>query len=135
MRKKNKKIKKQIQRSFDKKVFSTTHHLLCKSRGGQTVKGNLKKIDPELHRAWHFLFQNMSCLEIWTMLFREQFQFSTIDTVADKQWQAWKKVFGCTVAPKEAAQIVRDKWWPEEGLPAHDGKPPIIPKKGGGDGN
>lgn len=39
--------------------MSTKHHMIPRSRGGETAERNLLDIPEKLHQAWHYLFTNM----------------------------------------------------------------------------
>ncbi len=38
----------------------TDHHLIPRSRGGETKPGNLMVVPERLHQAWHYIFRNMT---------------------------------------------------------------------------
>ena len=59
------------------------HHLKNKSQGGQTVMSNLIMLDEERHKAWHFLFKNLSLKEVILLLQR-------LDKIKSSQ-RAWLK--------------------------------------------
>lgn len=42
----------------------TDHHTLPRSRGGDSRPLNILEVDESLHRAWHFLFSNLTVPEI-----------------------------------------------------------------------
>lgn len=44
------------------------HHLKPGSRGGQTIGSNLLILDVERHKAWHFIFGNLTLSEIIELL-------------------------------------------------------------------
>lgn len=46
------------------------HHIKNKCRGGRASENNLLLMDTERHNAWHFLFKNMSFLEVAELLKR-----------------------------------------------------------------
>ena len=43
---------------------STVHHLIPRSRGGDSSKANLKRVPWRIHDAWHTLFLNLLPEEI-----------------------------------------------------------------------
>lgn len=48
------------------------HHILNRINGGTMVESNLLRMDISRHRAWHFLFRNLSFLEVAKLLLRVQ---------------------------------------------------------------
>ena len=73
-RKLKKRLKKQRnrgkQRNQGKFPGRNRHHLVPKSRGGNTKPGNLLLIDIEKHRCWHVLFKNLNLSEVIQLLQR-----------------------------------------------------------------
>jgi len=52
-----------------KKKFNH-HHMKNKCNGGLSVPANLLRMDTERHKAWHFLFHNLSFEEVAKLLIR-----------------------------------------------------------------
>jgi hypothetical protein len=48
------------------------HHIVNKTNGGSSKPSNILKMDVNRHRAWHFLFRNMSFQEVAELLLRCQ---------------------------------------------------------------
>lgn len=46
------------------------HHLTPKQRGGQSIESNLLRMDISRHNAWHLIFNNLTLLEIISLLKR-----------------------------------------------------------------
>ena len=46
------------------------HHIKNRSRGGSSHPSNLLRFDKEREDAWHFLFKNLSFLEVAELLMR-----------------------------------------------------------------
>lgn len=70
---------------------STVHHLIPRSRGGDSSKANLKRVPWRIHDAWHTLFFNLLPEEICAqVLLMSDELFNT----AHKQ-MAWQTVFNC----------------------------------------
>jgi hypothetical protein len=44
------------------------HHRKCKSRGGTRANGNISKVKPTLHEAYHHLFGNADTFKIAEIL-------------------------------------------------------------------
>ena len=70
---------------------STVHHLIPRSRGGDSSKANLKKVPWRVHDAWHTLFTNLLpeeiCAQVMTI---PEDLFSTVNKKL-----AWKTLFDC----------------------------------------
>jgi len=67
----------------------TLHHLIPRSRGGDSSKKNLKKVPGVIHDAWHTLFLNWLPEEIFSqILVMPEVLYNT----SHKQL-AWEKVF------------------------------------------
>lgn len=39
---------------------NTEHHLIPRSRGGETKPGNLMVVPERIHQSWHYVFRNMT---------------------------------------------------------------------------
>lgn len=61
----------------------TDHHLLPRSRGGQT-RGNIKRVPCSYHQAYHKLFCNMTPDEIIEYL--EQMWFTKERFITPSEW-------------------------------------------------
>lgn len=46
------------------------HHILAKSRGGESIQSNLLRMDINRHCAFHLLFHNLTFLEVAELLTR-----------------------------------------------------------------
>jgi len=46
------------------------HHIKNKVNGGEGIESNLLRMDTERHKAWHFLFHNLSFREVAKLLIR-----------------------------------------------------------------
>ena len=68
-RKKKRNRKCQSKKWFRSRKFNR-HHIKNKCKGGKATKQNLLIMDTERHKAWHFLFQNMSFTEVAALLTR-----------------------------------------------------------------
>lgn len=66
-----KKMKPIEVHKFKKKLgVLTKHHLLARSRGGESIMSNLFRLDSYKHLAWHLLFGNKTLDEIIKLLQR-----------------------------------------------------------------
>lgn len=61
---------KQHKQNVGKFPGRNRHHLIPKSRGGNTRPGNLLLIDIEKHQCWHKLFRNLNLNEVIELLLR-----------------------------------------------------------------
>lgn len=59
-----------MSKTWNRAGQTNRHHLLPRSRGGDSLESNLLVMDIERHNAWHFLFQNQTLDEIIEVLER-----------------------------------------------------------------
>jgi hypothetical protein len=61
-------MKKKDDRKRLGKLGLNRHHWINRSRGGKTSKRNISWLKIAKHRAWHFLFNNLSLREVIRLL-------------------------------------------------------------------
>ena len=70
---------------------STVHHLIPRSRGGDSSKDNIKRVPWRIHDAWHTLFNNLLPEEVCAQVITTP---EDLFNTANKK-MAWKVLFGC----------------------------------------
>ena len=69
---------------------------------------------PKVEEAWVCLFGDKEPIEVLAMLLEQDYQFSTNQDVADRQWVAWRSLFGYSAGVEDAAKIIGDKFFPQK---------------------
>lgn len=65
------------------------HHIIPRSRGGETSKYNIKQLEQSYHRAYHKLFENLTPDEIHQYL--NEIFFNPCVFMSPAQWLILKK--------------------------------------------
>lgn len=101
--------------SRSKKYHTQKHHIIPRSRGGKNEESNIMEVDEKKHSLWHQIFSNLEPYEViilinyWTISEDREDRWGS-KRMSDKLILLVDKFFNNS-SPKEAKEIVYEKWW------------------------